>query len=166
MINFDIETGKIVEEFTAAKKGNITHITNKVKNGQASTEETFVAIGNNAIYTIDPRIGKKEKAAESKVYKTNPDFSKVATTFNGGLAIGSMNGCIRLYKQVGQNAKTLLPGLGDPIRNIEMSNDGKFVLATTATYLLLIPTACRGKNEGKSGFEVSLGNPKPTPIKL
>ena len=77
------------------------HITNKWKNGQASAEDTFVAINDRAIYTLDPRINKKEKVAQSKVYKTNPQFSQVATTLNGGLAIGSLNGEIRLYKEVG-----------------------------------------------------------------
>jgi hypothetical protein len=42
----------------------------------------------------------------------------------GGLAIASDNGEIRLYKKVGQDAKTLYPGLGDPIISIEVSRDG------------------------------------------
>uniref|UniRef100_A0A7S3CJU9 Vacuolar import/degradation Vid27 C-terminal domain-containing protein n=1 Tax=Strombidium rassoulzadegani TaxID=1082188 RepID=A0A7S3CJU9_9SPIT len=170
LFNFDLESGKIVEEFRAEKKGNaksdvsnLVHITNKERNGQTQSEQTFVGINERAIYTLDPRINKKEKAAESKVYKTNPLFNKVATTINGGLAIGSLNGCIRLYKQVGQNAKTLLPGLGDPIRAIEMSVDGKWILATTQTYLLLLSTSCKGE---KNGFEASMGKEKPVPVKL
>ena len=87
----------------------------------------------------------------------------MATTFNGGLAIGSLNGEIRLYKDVGQNAKTLLPGLGDPIRGIDMSIDGKWIVATTQTYLLLIPTLCEN---GKTGFEHRMGKEKPNPKKL
>jgi hypothetical protein len=35
-----------------------------------------------------------------------------------------------------------LPGLGDPIRAIDMSIDGKWILATTQTYILLICTEC------------------------
>lgn len=81
----------------------------------------------------------------------------------GGLAIGSLNGEIRLYKEVGQNAKTLLPGLGDPIRAIDMSIDGKWVIATTQTYLLLVPTMC---DNGKTGFEHRMGKEKPNPKKL
>lgn len=101
--------------------------------------------------------------AQSKVYKTNPEFNCVSTTFEGGLAIGSLNGNIRLYKEVGQNAKTSLPGLGEPIRAIDMSIDGKWVLATTQTYLLVIPTECKS---GTSGFAKSMGKEKPTPKKL
>lgn len=139
------------------------HITNRIKNGQSGAEDTFVGIGGKSIFTIDPRINKKDKLAQSKVYKTNPEFSCVSTTFGGGLAIGSLNGNIRLYKEVGQNAKTNLPGLGDPIRAIDMSIDGKWVLATTQTYLLVIPTEVKS---GSSGFEKSMGKEKPIPKKL
>ena len=55
----------------------------------------------------------------------------MSTTLQGGLAVGSLNGEIRLYKEVGQNAKTLLPGLGDPIRGVNMSVDGEWIVATT-----------------------------------
>lgn len=36
-----------------------------------------------------------------KTYKTNPMFNQISTSFKGGLAIGSMDGTVRLYKQVG-----------------------------------------------------------------
>ena len=81
----------------------------------------LVGVANRAIFTMDTRLNSKIKKAQEKLYKTNPMFSQVTTTFKGGLAIGSMDGQIRLYKQVGQNAKTALPGLGDPIRGIDMS---------------------------------------------
>lgn len=150
---FDLNKGQIVETFQASKDKSldeIRHLTSKVKNGQRDAESTFVGINDRAIFTIDPRLDKQERAAVSKVYKTNPSFNRVATTLQGGLAIGSLSGEIRLYKEVGQNAKTLLPGLGDPIRSVDMTIDGKWVLATTQTYLLLISTECES---GKTGFE-------------
>ena len=58
-------------------------------------------------------------------------FSTLATSMSGSLALGSFDGKIRLYKEVGQDAKTLLPGLGDPIKSVEVSRDGLWVLATT-----------------------------------
>lgn len=134
MYNFDMEAGKIVESFVAdndKKYSAIKHLTNKFKNGQTSAESTFVGINDNAIYTIDPRLNSKEKAAVSKTYKSDVAFSHVSTTLSGGLAIGSHNGEIRLYKEVGQNAKTLLPGLGDAIRSVDMSVDGQWIVATT-----------------------------------
>ena len=81
----------------------------------------------------------------------------------GSLALGSFDGKIRLYKQVGQDAKTLLPGLGDAINFIEVSRDGNWVLATTQTYLLLVPTIC---SNDKTGFEQRMGSEKPSPKKL
>jgi hypothetical protein len=44
-----------------------------------------------------------------------------------------------------------------------MSIDGKWVLATTQTYLLVIPT--ESKSNG-SGFDKSMGKEKPIPKKL
>jgi hypothetical protein len=79
------------------------------------------------------------------------------------LVIGSTDGAIRLYKELGQNAKTLLPGLQDPITSIEVSRDSKWILATTLKYLLIIPTSCEN---GKTGFEHRMGKEKPNPKKL
>ena len=83
---------------------------------------------------------------------------------HGNLAIGSKDGAIRLYKQVGQSAKTLLPGLGQPILYVDVSLDGKWVLATTKTYLCVLPTFIQGEEKG--GFEKSIGKNKPAPTKL
>ena len=41
------------------------------------------------------------KAVQEKIYKANYEFNQVSTTFAGGLAVGSLNGEIRLYKEVG-----------------------------------------------------------------
>lgn len=90
-------------------------------------------------------------------------FSTIGTSMAGALALGSFDGKIRLYKQVGQDAKTLLPGLGNPIKSVEVSRDGQWVLATTQTYLLCVPTMC---SNGKTGFEHRMGKEKPNPLKL
>ena len=83
------------------------------------------------MFTIDPRINSDHRVATERVYKTNPMFSAIGTSMSGNLALGSYDGKIRLYKQVGQDAKTLLPGLGDAIKSVEVSRDGTWVLATT-----------------------------------
>jgi len=54
----------------------------------------------------------------------------MASTDEGNVAVGSINGDLRLYTKVGQNAKNLYPGLGDPILALESSKDGKWLLAT------------------------------------
>lgn len=115
------------------------------------------------MFTIDPRVNNEHRIAAERPYKTNPMFSTIGTSMAGSLAMGSYDGKIRLYKQVGQDAKTLLPGLGDPIKAIEVSRDGLWVLATTQTYLLCVPTMC---SNGKTGFEHRMGKEKPNPFKL
>lgn len=73
--NFDMERGKIIEQFTSnADKAlsALRHITNAQKNGQTTGNQTFVGLNDRAIFTLDTRIDKKEKVAQSKIYKTNP----------------------------------------------------------------------------------------------
>ena len=90
-------------------------------------------------------------------------FSSVCPTISGGFALGSADGAIRLYKQVGQNAKTLLPGLGERIKSIDISQDGEWILATCQTYLVVASTKME---DGSLGFSKSMGKEKPMPLKL
>jgi hypothetical protein len=62
-----------------------------------------------------------------------------------------------LYDQVGKNAKNLYPGFGDPILNLECTQNGiklaiifvgMWLLATCKSYLLLLPTV----NNSIDGF--------------
>jgi len=115
------------------------------------------------MFTIDTRLNSQTKVAAERIYKKSPNFKTITTTSTGGIAIGSFDGTIRLYKQVGQDAKTLLPGLQDPIISIEVSRDSNWILATTKTYILIIPTMCEN---GKTGFEHRMGKEKPNPKKL
>ncbi len=68
-----------------------------------------------------------------------------------------------MYKECGQNAKTLLPGLGEPIKSVDISLDEKWILATCQTYILVIPTDI---SDGNNGFNRSMGKEKPQPMKL
>ena len=73
-----------------------------------------------------------------------------------------------MFDRLGINAKTALPAIGDPIIGIDVSKDGRWVLATTRTYLLLIDAEQKsGKNEGKLGFEKAFAkDSKPQPRRL
>jgi hypothetical protein len=99
----------------------------------------------------------------SKIYKSNYLFSTIAPTATGGFAVGSANGDIRLYKQMGQPAKSALPGMGEAIKAIEVSTDNQWLIATCQTYILVLPTV---NAEGQSGFEKSITKSKPQAIKL
>ena len=63
--------------------------------------------------------------------------------------MGSNDGQVRMYsdKNVGQIAKTAIPGLGLPITAIDATYDGAWVLATTDKYLMVI----------NASFKVCLG---------
>ena len=67
-------------------------------------------VNKNNLFTMDTRL--KNKVVNIKSYKTNPKMNCLATTETGGIAVGSLNGEIRLFSEVGKNAKTLLPCFG------------------------------------------------------
>lgn len=58
----------------------------------------------------------------------------------------------------------MLPGYGDPILGLDVTLDGKWVLATCAKYLILIPTAT-GEGDN-TGFEKLLNKVKRNPVRL
>ena len=81
--------------------------------------QLLLGVSHKELFTMDGRVNDKNKVVERKSYKTDPKMETIATSNLGGIAVGSSNGEIRLYKQVGQNAKTLLPGFGGNILKIK-----------------------------------------------
>lgn len=123
------------------------------------------------------------KRVEGFDYKTNPNLSCISSNEKGQYAIGSDTGEIRMFSHLSKRAKvvqnslcfysvksncifyqTLLPGLGHAIIGIDTTADGKWLLATTSKYLMLVPVELE---DGRTGFDVSMGNKnKPVPFKL
>ena len=61
---------------------------------------------HNGLFRIDPRVsGNKLVQSEFKQYANKNDFSAAATTETGKLAVASNKGDIRLFDQIGKNAK-------------------------------------------------------------
>lgn len=121
------------------------------------------------MFRVDPRLsGNKMVESQLKQYASKNDFSAAATTAKGYIAVASNKGDIRLFDRLGINAKSHLPALGDPITGIDVSSDGRWILATCRTYLLLVDAEQReGKNAGKLGFEKAFGKEsKPKPRRL
>lgn len=134
-----------------------------------SSSQPFLGLSRNALYRIDPRVsGNKLIDSELKQYVSKNDFSAASTTEKGYIAVASNKGDIRMFDRLGVNAKTHIPALGDPIIGLDVSADGRWVLATCRTYLLLIDALQKdGKNEGKLGFERSFAkDSKPQPRRL
>ena len=134
-------------------------------------EQTFLGLSDNALYRIDPRLsGNKLVDSQLKQYAVSSknSFSNAATTEHGYIAVASEKGDIRLFDRLGINAKTAIPALGEAIIGLDVSADGRWVLATCRTYLMLIDALQHeGKNAGKLGFEKSFAkDSKPQPRRL
>ena len=139
------------------------------KFAQMTGEQTFLGLSKNALYRIDPRLADQKLVdSELKQYATKNDFSAAATTDKGYIAVASNKGDIRMFDRLGINAKTHIPALGEPILGLDVSADGRWVLATCRTYLLLIDALQKGgRYEGKLGFERSFSkDAKPQPRRL
>ncbi|KAI9816505.1 MAG: hypothetical protein M1827_001637 [Pycnora praestabilis] len=169
LYRMDLEYGKVVDEWKVHDDIPVNTFAPEKKFSQMSGEQTFLGLSRNALYRIDPRVaGNKLIDSELKQYTSKNDFSAAATTEKGYIAVASNKGDIRMFDRLGINAKTHIPALGEPIIGLDVSADGRWVLATCRTYLLLIDALQKGgKNEGKLGFEKSFGkDSKPQPRRL
>lgn len=167
--NMDLEYGKIVEEWKVHDDVQVNNVVANSKYAQMTAEKTMIGHSHNGIYRIDPRLsGNKLVDSEFKQYASKNDFSVAATDSKGRLAVASNKGDIRLFDSIGKNAKTALPALGDPILGIDVSADGRYIIATCKTYLLLIDTLIgSGRYQGQLGFDRSFpADAKPQPKRL
>lgn len=169
LYRMDLEYGKVVDEWKIHDDIPVNTFAPETKFSQMSAAQTFLGLSRNALYRIDPRLsGNKLVETGLKQYASKNDFSAAATTEKGYIAVASNKGDIRLFDRLGINAKTHIPALGEPIIGVDTSADGRWILATCRTYLLLIDALQRdGKNEGKLGFEKSFAKEsKPQPRRL
>ncbi len=169
LYNMDIERGKVVEEWKVHEDIPVLNIAPESKFAQTTREQTIVGTSGNALFRVEPRIsGDKLVDSQYKQSVSKNKFSGVATTRVGKLAVASEKGDIRLFDSIGKNAKTALPPLGDPIIGIDVTADGRYIVATTKTYLLLIDTLIgEGRYNGQLGFDRSFpATAKPRPRRL
>ncbi|AJT23247.1 Vid27p [Saccharomyces cerevisiae YJM1478] len=154
LYKMDIERGKVIEEWSTGDKNVVQYGPTK-KFDQMTPEQTIVGVSQKGVFKIDPRINGKYKIAvdESKDYVGKYNFSSIGTTESGYIAIGSEKGDIKLYDRLGIRAKTAIPSLGQAIKFITTSADGKWLLATCESTLLLMDLKIKdGKNAGNIGF--------------
>lgn len=177
----DIETGKIVTEWKFEKDGcdiTMRDITNDTKGSQLDpSESTFLGLDDNRLCQWDmrDRKGIVQNIANSgspvlhwnqgHQFSRGTNFQCFATTGDGSIVVGSIDGKIRLYSKTSmRQAKTAFPGLGSPITSVDVTFDGKWVLGTTDTYLVLICTLFTDKDGmTKTGFSGRMGNRIPAP---
>ncbi|KAF8013698.1 hypothetical protein BT93_I1534 [Corymbia citriodora subsp. variegata] len=177
----DIEMGKIVTEWKFEKDGadiTMRDITNDTKGSQLDpSESTFLGLDDNRLCQWDMRdrrgIVQNIASSNSPVlhwtqghqFSRGTNFQCFATTGDGSIVVGSIDGKIRLYSKTSmRQAKTAFPGLGSPITHVDVTYDGKWVLGTTDTYLVLICTLFTDKDgRTKTGFSGRMGNKIPAP---
>ncbi|KDP42293.1 hypothetical protein JCGZ_01617 [Jatropha curcas] len=175
----DIETGKIVTEWKFEKDGTeitMRDITNDTKGSQLDpSESTFLGLDDNRLCQWDMREkrGLVQSIGDSPVlnwsqghqFSRGTNFQCFASTGDGSIVVGSLDGKIRLYSKTSiRQAKTAFPGLGSPITHVDVTYDGKWILGTTDTYLILICTLFTDKDgKTKTGFSGRMGNKIPAP---
>lgn len=60
---------------------------------------------------------------------------------DGYVVVGAQDGQVRLYSErTLTRANTAIPGLGAPITYVDVTYDGKWVLATTKGYIMVVNT--------------------------
>jgi hypothetical protein len=168
LYKMDLEYGKVVEDWEIHPHNSgkaLTAILPDTKYAQLTSNPTLIGLTSNSLFRIDPRLpGAKRVDSEMKQYTVKNDFSCGATTGSGELAVASAKGEIRLFNKLDKRAKTLLPGFGDAILGIDVTESGRWIVATCKTYLLLISTEIPG--EDSLGFSKPMGANKPTPKRL
>jgi hypothetical protein len=65
---------------------------------------------------------------------------------DGYIVVGSDDGQIRMYSDKSlTRANTAIPGLGAAITAVDVTYDGKWVLATTSNYLMVVKTVYKAR---------------------
>ncbi|KAK0518364.1 Vacuolar import and degradation protein 27 [Tilletia horrida] len=136
----DLEVGKVVEEWKVSDDIQIRNAVPTSKFAQMTSEPRLIGHGRNGVFKIDPRLSElKLVDSQYKQCTAKQEFSAATTDEASRLAVALDKGEIRLFDAIGKNAKTALPSIGDPIRGIEVSADGRWVVTTCKAYLLLRP---------------------------
>lgn len=168
IFKMDLTVGKVVEEWKVKDEVSINRLVQSSKYSQMTSEPTLIGINDNSLFRLDPRLSGQNKRvdSETKSYQVKNRFSCGATTGQGELALASAKGDIRLFNKLDKRAKTLLPGFGDAIIGIDVTETGRWIVATCKSYLLLINTEIE-PNGQVFGFTKSIpADSKPTPIRL
>ncbi|KZV48082.1 dem protein [Dorcoceras hygrometricum] len=172
----DIETGRVVSEWRFEKDGTditMRDITNDSKGAQMDPSgATFLGLDDNRLCRWDMR--DRKGIVQNIVNESTPvlnwtqghqfsrgtNFQCFATTGDGSIVVGSLDGKIRLYSTSSmRQAKTAFPGLGSPITHMDVTYDGKWILGTTDTYLIIICSLFSDKDgKVKTGFTGRMGN--------
>lgn len=147
----DLERGEEVETWDVGRNINDYFDSQKLVD-----TGTLVGLSDYSVFRIDPR--SKNKIVESKEYKTKNEFSCGVATGKGHVAVANKKGDIRLYDRIDKRAKSLLPGFGDEIKHLDVTSDGRYIIYTCKSYLMLLTVP--------EDYKQSVGKDKPIPKRL
>lgn len=171
----NIEYQRVVGEFSFMKDGAeipIDDIVHENKHGQLDDGSTFLGLAANRLCRWDLRdpTGVVQQSPVvnyegGKDFARGTNFTCMATSGDGYVVVGSKDGKVRLYSNKSLNkAQTSIPGLGAPITAVDVTYDGKWVVATTDDYLLVIKTIFINKaGKETNGFKAPMGKEIPLP---
>jgi len=173
LFRLDLERGDVVEEWQTSS--NVREMLPETKHAPETDSKVLLGLNSKEFFAMDARQrGDKCVSSRHFQYTRNPGISCGATTGKGQIVLATDNGDIRLFSekrsrlsatdltQRKPRSSTTLPGFGDPVTAVDVSDDGLWVLATCKRYLLAIPT----KLDDSNGFEKRMGGRKPAPRRL
>ena len=152
-------------------------IATDTKTAQLDHTSTFLGLDKNRLARWDKRTADGIVQDLSLEYRAGKDYSRgtnftcMATSGDGYVAVGSKDGRVRLYgSKKGmesfefKQAATSVPGLGQPITSVDVSFDSRYVVATTDKYLLVLQTFFKdAKGTDTNGFVSRMGAKTPPP---
>jgi len=180
IFKMDLTRGQVVEEYDTEKFQAIDLFPEHKFAQRQSANKTFLALNRAGLFAIDPRIGgRNSQILKNRTFQytntKNANLTCGAPTEKGHIVIGTSAGEIRFFSsnslrerspdadvEYKPRAMNTLPGLGDEITAIDVTRDGKWVLATCIDYLIVIPTV----TDKHTGFETAFGTKKPAPFRL
>lgn len=174
----DLGAGQVVRQWNCSLNGvhvPMTDICTEAKDAQLDHRATFLGLDANRLCRWDQRTA--EGVVADLTYKAGKDYSRgtnftcMATSGDGYVAVGSKDGRVRLYgSKKGmadfefKQAVTSVPGLGLAITAIDVTFDGRYVVATTDKYLLVLQTTFKdSKGNDTNGFVSRMGSDGPPP---
>lgn len=179
----DLSSGSVVQEYKPQDL-NIQSLT-YANHTPAASGSVFTCLSRNVAFNIDTRMDPRrcvvmedgKQPTDYAIASLRKDFTCHATSRNGYLVIGDGAGNIRLYtgppgsrKPTGgyfpKTAKTLLE-TKTPVVDIDVTADGRYIVATTAQVLLFIETKyINDTDKEANGFQSRMGAKKPQPLLL
>lgn len=152
----DIPTGKIVNYVGGPESTKINRIAHVTKSPSKDKNELILGVSTSSVFTLDPRINAKDKTAQRFRYSKPIGLQCISSTDDGNVLYSSDNNYdLRLSNSIDKKAKSCIP-FSDKIVHTDVTKDGRFVLATTPYYLMILPTEIGEFGRTKNGYNQSI----------